>query len=450
MPIRQSNLKFYREYTVKLSHIGWNMAGLALPLLIALVAIPRLISSIGNERFGLLALAWALMTYAGVLDLGIGRALTQMVSRLRGQKQTEQVPTVLVTASRITLIAGLIGSAAIIIFDLLGGSRLIKTETIPPSEIRNAIFLLAIALPAQAMSATYRGMNEAYLNFKGISILRVFLGAINFAGPLAISFFSTDLTWLIASLVVNRICALLIYRRLALNCLNQHESGYPTEALSYSKETAKTLFSFGGWITVSSIVSPMMVQLDRFMIASMISAAAVTIYVVPYELIAQSMILVGAISSVIFPTLSRLIHEQPDKWQKYFHTWTIRVTLMMLVVCATIAYLMPYILHIWLGKDFQPTSVTVGRILCIGVLINTVGVMYYALIQSQGKASITAKIHLFELPLYLGFLYFALTKFGVVGAAVAWAARMALDTSLLMINARKLGTRQPSNPAESI
>lgn len=427
---------------MKLSHIGWNMGGLALPLLIALYAIPKLISSIGNEKFGLLALAWAMMTYAGVLDLGIGRALTQLVSKLRGREETDKVPVVLATASRITMIAGLVGSVAIVIFDLSGGSDLIKTDHIPREEIRNAIFLLAIALPAQAMSATYRGLNEAYLNFKGISILRILLGAINFAGPLVISYFTTNLAWLIASLVVSRVCALLVFRHLAFQCLKHNEPNYKKENLVYSGDIAKNLFTFGGWATVSSIVSPMMVQLDRFMIASMISAAAVTIYVVPYELIAQSMILVGAISSIIFPTLSRLIHEQPDQWRKYFYTWTIRVTVMMLIVCSTMAVLMPYILQIWLGKDFQATSVTVGRILCVGVLINTVGVMYYALIQSQGKASITAKIHLFELPLYLTFLYIALNQFGVVGAAVAWTARMVLDTGLLMFNAQKLNSEQ--------
>ena len=77
-----------------------------------------LITRIGDERFGMIALAWALMSFAGILDLGIGRALTQMVSRLRGQNMTEQVPAVFTTAARITLVAGLIGSAGIVIFDM--------------------------------------------------------------------------------------------------------------------------------------------------------------------------------------------------------------------------------------------------------------------------------------------------------------------------------------------
>ena len=420
------------------SHIGWNLFGLALPLLLALISIPLLIARIGDERFGMIALAWAFMSFAGILDLGIGRALTQVVSRLRGQKNTQNVPAVFATASRITLVAGLIGSVLIVAFDLLGGSSLLKTQTIPPSEIRNSIFLLAIALPAQAMSATYRGMNEAYMNFKGINILRVALGAVNFAGPLLISFMTTNLAWLMASLVVSRLAALFVFRHLAFSCLKKHEPDYTPQALVYSKENAKTLISFGGWVTVSSILSPLMIQSDRFMIASIISAAAVTTYVVPYELVVQNLILVSALSSVIFPTLTKLMQEKPDEWRPYFHKWLFRIGGLMLVVSVSLIFLMPHILELWLKHNFNPTSVTVGQILCAGIFFNSIGAMYYSMLHASGKSSVTTKIHIFEVPLYLIFLYFALHHFGVIGAAIAWASRMAVDTTLLFINAKRL------------
>jgi O-antigen/teichoic acid export membrane protein len=68
---------------MRVSHVGWNLAGLSLPLLVAALTVPHLVEVLGKEKFGLLALAWGLIGYAGVLDLGIGRAVTQLVSRLR-------------------------------------------------------------------------------------------------------------------------------------------------------------------------------------------------------------------------------------------------------------------------------------------------------------------------------------------------------------------------------
>ena len=117
---------------MRLSHIGWNLAGLSLPLLIAVVTVPQLISRLGNERFGLLALAWGLIGYAGALDLGIGRALTQWVARLRGEGNLLPISGILATANRITLLAGLLGGALIAIAALAGLGSWVKAATIAP------------------------------------------------------------------------------------------------------------------------------------------------------------------------------------------------------------------------------------------------------------------------------------------------------------------------------
>src|SRR5450830_1373771 len=98
---------------MRLSHVAWNLGGLAFPLGVAVLTVPHLIENLGQERFGLLALAWGLIGYAGTLDLGLGRALTQMVARLKGEGNFSSIPTVLATAGRITLVTGLIGGALI-------------------------------------------------------------------------------------------------------------------------------------------------------------------------------------------------------------------------------------------------------------------------------------------------------------------------------------------------
>ncbi|MDR3453493.1 MAG: oligosaccharide flippase family protein [Rhodoferax sp.] len=419
---------------MRLSHIGWNLAGLSLPLLVAAVTVPHLIAKLGNERFGLLALAWGLIGYAGALDLGIGRALTQMVARLRGDGNVSVIPDALATARRITLIAGLVGGVAITLVAFVGVSAWIGAKATSPAEIRNAMLLLAIALPAQAMSATFRGLNEAYLNFKGISLVRVGLGIVNFGGPYLVTLYTTQLPWLVATLVVSRLLALMIYRRLAYMCFDE-QPGIQRKGI-YSPPIARSLFSFGGWITVSSVVGPILTQADRFMVASVLSAAMVTIYVLPYEVVVQSLILVGAVSSVIFPTLSRLMHEQPDRWQAYFRRWLLAVAAMMLVVCALLALLLPMLLPLWIKTNLQPESIVVGQILCLGVFANAIGTMYYALLHAKGRSDLTAKLHLIELPIFIGALVILLNQYGIEGAAWAWVGRAVFDAIFLKILSR--------------
>src|SRR5712671_779118 len=58
----------------------WNLLSLVAPMLVALGAIPALIRTLGIDRFGILTLAWMLIGYCSLFDLGLGRALTKLVS----------------------------------------------------------------------------------------------------------------------------------------------------------------------------------------------------------------------------------------------------------------------------------------------------------------------------------------------------------------------------------
>ena len=58
----------------------YSLVGQAVPVLAAIFSIPILINALGAAGFGVLALAWMVTGYFGVLDLGVGRALTKMLS----------------------------------------------------------------------------------------------------------------------------------------------------------------------------------------------------------------------------------------------------------------------------------------------------------------------------------------------------------------------------------
>jgi len=59
---------------------GLNLAGQILPLGVAVAAMPYVIHGLGAERFGILSIAWTLLGFCGLLDLGLGRATTKFVA----------------------------------------------------------------------------------------------------------------------------------------------------------------------------------------------------------------------------------------------------------------------------------------------------------------------------------------------------------------------------------
>jgi O-antigen/teichoic acid export membrane protein len=411
-----------------LKSFSWTFAGLALPLAVAAATVPLLIDRVGPERFGFLALAWGLVGYAGAFDLGIGRAVTQRLASLQGSGAAEEALRVFRSGVRITQIAGAVGCMLLLAAASVGLHRYVGAETVAPREIFLAAALVAFALPIQSISSTYRGVNEAYGNFVGIGVLRIALGVANFGGPFLVSLLTTDLAWLVSTVLFSRVGALVVYRVLAMRSLPAVPG---LTKIGVDQGTMLGLFRFGGWYTVSTVLSPVLMQADRFFIGMLISAAAVTSYVLPYEVVIQSLVIVGAVTTVLFPAISRAVSEDAGRAREIYRYWLVRVGLGMAVLTGILASLMPWLLDLWLGSRVSEESATVGRILCLGVLLNSVGAVTFAYLHAHGWVRQTAIAHLVEVPIFLVALYWGVSTFGIIGAAAAWVLRMSIDTILL-------------------
>src|SRR5580700_4804936 len=88
----------------------WNLIGNGAPLIVAVFSIPVLIHGLGKDRFGVLALAWALIGYASLFDIGLGRALTQLVAKKLGSGGDHEIPALVWTSLLLTLALGVAGA----------------------------------------------------------------------------------------------------------------------------------------------------------------------------------------------------------------------------------------------------------------------------------------------------------------------------------------------------
>lgn len=410
---------------MRLSNVAWSAAGLAVPLAVAILCVPPLLHGLGAERFGLLSLVWALTAMSGLFDLGLGRATTRLIADQLGRGQLQAPRGTMSAAVRLAAIAGTGGGLLLALAAAAGVAGLLRTDTVTATEVGWALALLAPAVPLQTLTATYRGVGEACQRFRAVGLVRMALGVANFAAPLAVAQFTTLLPPLVAVLVGSRLLACWLFRRLA------HEALPAGPGMALASSERRQLLHSGGWFTVSAVVSPLLVQSDRFFIGVLVSASAVASYTVPFEIITQLLVGVTAVSTVALPSITRQLREDCRLARQTFRRWLLRVVVGMAVLTGGVALWLPWALPLWLGNALPAESIVIGRWLCLGVWINAIGAMHFAWLHAQGRFRETALLHLLELPLYVLLLMLLLRDFGVVGAAIAWTARVTLDSAAL-------------------
>lgn len=395
-------------------------------MLVSIIAIPLLIRGLGIDRFGVLTLAWMVIGYFSLFDLGLGRALTQLVSEKLSSGEEAQIPSLVWTSLALMFILGLLGALVLsmispwLLHSVLKIPELLKTET------QQAFYLLAAAIPIVIITAGLAGILSALQRFDILNAIRIPMGIYSLLAPLLILPFSQSLFLVTVILVLGRLVACGVHVVVCLRVMPALRSSF---ALRY--KDIKPLFYFGSWMTVTNVIGPLMVYLDRFVIGGIASVAAVAYYATPYEMITKLWIIPSAIVGVLFPAFAASYKQDDGRTVQLFVRGTKYVALMLFPVVLVITVFAHEGLQWWLGDDFAWHSTPVLQLLGIGVFINSLAMVFITLILGVGRPELSAKLHLLELPIYLPVLWWAIHNYGIEGAAIAWVGRVALDAVLL-------------------
>jgi O-antigen/teichoic acid export membrane protein len=410
---------------------AWNQLGQALPVLAALFLVPRLIQTLGVDRFGILSLAWMLIGYFTLFDLGVSGALTRLVAERLASRREDEVPALVWTALGLTTVMGLVGAG------LLAGSarwlvgHALRIPAALQPEALRLTWVLAAALPVVTGTAALAGVLSAQQRFGALNAIRIPMGILTYLAPLLALRVAPGLVSVALALAFVRVLGGIAH---LAACLAS------TPGLGARIVTRRSLLgpilSFGGWMTVTAVVGPMMVYFDRFLIGGRLSMAQVAYYTTPYDLLARLGILTVPILSVMFPALAASFDTDRPRAGRLFD-WSVRAVASLLFPAALImAVFAREVLTLWLGPGLAEHSHAVMRLLAFGVYANCIAQVALTLLQSSGRPDLGARVHLIEFPFYLLALWLLLGGHGILGVAVAWLIRVSADAVVLFVLAR--------------
>ena len=407
-----------------------NFVGGILPMFVALVTTPIYLHHIGAARYGVLAIVWMVQGYFGFLDLGLSSATSNRIAQLGDAPQRER-EAVLWTAMILNAALGLVGGVALYAlmhallayFDM---GEALRVELLP------ALPYVACLVPLSNLISVFNGALVGRERFGTLNAVTLPVTLMYQLVPLGAALvFGPNLRFLVFGTLVAGVAALTVTAFAVWRVFPLRLASGPR------RELVGQLFSYGAWISVTSLAQPLLETADRLMIGHALGPQAVTYYQVPFNLAARARLFPSVIARTLFPRLSALDAASGVALSSSVIRGLAAALTPMMVFGI---FLMHPFLSLWVGQEFASRAASVGETILVGIWINSLAWIAACHLQATGRPGIVARLQAYEMLPFLALLWWMLQHFGVLGAALAWSARNLLD-GVLLLHAARLDAR---------
>jgi O-antigen/teichoic acid export membrane protein len=410
---------------------SFNMIGNLVPLLFAALCIPVLTRELGPERFGFLTLIWALIGYFGIFDLGISKALVYHSSRAAASDDPTLLAPGIRAGLQIVLFFGMLGMLVLIAGSQPLAGYLIKTSSQVTAEAATALIIIGLTIPATTVGNALRGALEGLSRFRAAAIIKVVTGSAFFVVPAGLALIGiADLRYIALIFFVVRVVA-AVWCWLLICAEPLYLSSKGTKPTGVQR---RELLSYGLWALVSSVISPLMVYGDRFIISGVFGAAVVGIYAILQETLGRSLFVAASFTGALQPGLTR---ADSGRLKKDYRNYERILSLGMLVFYFFTWLVAQPLAEWWLGKSLEEYRL-LFLIFVIALFFNSLAQLPYALLLAKGRPDLPAKYHVAEFVFYMPLCIWATHNFGLNGAAGAWTFRVVMDYGLLKWTTREI------------
>ncbi len=404
-----------------------NIAGISLPLFIGLLAVRFTLRGLGEQAFGILSLLWVFLSNFALLDFGLSRAATKFAAEAIHQADKAKLSRLASTGLISSFFLGGLGG---IILALITPVLTVHLLTIPPDLIpatKKAFLFIAMGLPVLLATINIKGMLSAAQRFDLVNAVQIPMNSLGFLIPALSLFLKLDISQIILFIMVTRLAGCIAYLVICRRVLLAGRGFGPLDG-----KALKQLLSYGGWVTVSGIISPLLVYLDRFLVGSLLSITLLTYYTIPIETITRLRIFPTALMTTLFPEFSKPDQTGRPEYHAVLFSKSLRFTLLAMGFLGISLHLFSSeILTLWIGKDTALVSSPLFRILALTAIFNFAALVPFTYLQGIGRPDLPAKFHLGEIVFYPILLWIGLTRAGLTGAALVWSVRVIADAILL-------------------
>lgn len=395
-------------------NVGLNLGAQLIIIAINFATIPFIVGHLGAELFGIVALVQTIAGFAGILNVGIGRALVKYVSELYWRGETDKINELFQTAWAICLIAGSLACLIVVWPSHWISNTLFRgTETADADLITFAIYISAGALFSTIVLDAVSAIPLAAQRFWIRNTIQIGVTASWCLGSVALLNADYSIRSVLITYFLSNIAGAGGYIFFCMKLI----PGLSLWPRVHWTALVK-LANFSLPITISAISAILVTRLDRFILAYYLPIAAVAYYTLPYSMAEKMSTAVANVTSVVFPFASEL-HSMNAKGK--LHELYLRATKMLTVMILPMTVILvaiPWeILRFWLGEEYANQGATSMSLIGLSGYLNALTAVPSMICLAIGRVWLCAIFAFLTAAFNLVANFVLIPHFGISGAA---------------------------------
>ncbi len=383
------------------------------------VFIPLYIKFLGIEAYGLIGFYTMMQGMLLVLDLGLSQTMNRELARYSvvPDKASEARDLSRTLEVGYWTMGIVIGVAIVALAPLIAGNW-IKSGSLPVSTVQRTVRIMGMVAAIQWPASFYIGGLMGLQRQMQINIVRICMSSLGSGGAVVIMWLvyptiTAFFTWQILVAVLNvTVMGTLFWRSLPT-------AGRPAR---FDLGMMRSKWRFAAGMTGISLSAIILTQLDKLILSKMLSLEMFGYYVLASAVcnVIPNM-LVGPVFNALFPRFSSLVALNDDAALKTaYHQSSQLVAVIVLSVAIVLSMFAPDILLLWTrNQETTRMAAPIVRILVIGMALNGIMSMPYALQLAHGWTSLGFRIALLLIVALVPAIIFMTLNYGAVGAASA-------------------------------
>lgn len=408
---------------------GFRVMQTLVMVVIGFAMMPFLISTLGEDLYGLWVVIGSIVGTYYLLDLGFSQAVTRYVAKYIHQGNTEAANRIINTALVLYTLLGFLVLLISIVAAIFGVDALMG-ESRNISLAQTLLIILGLTLAIDFPAKSFPGIVSAYMRYDFVALVRTSKAILD---ALLIYIFLSNGFGLVAMAVITMVTGLIstgVYVRFTNSLFKE----LTFERSLVNVGTFKDIFHFSKWVFISDISTLLRSKMDIWFIAFFQSSAVLTVYYVPVRLIEYALQVLTQATGITGPIFTE--YYARNEIAKLHRSLSVFLKINVMfgaILLSGFVLIGEGFIRLWMGESFSyQDAYLVLVILALGRVAAYFSAPLQSLLMTFNRHSISAWVALLE-TLMSGLMMLVLVpKYGIFGAAVSITVPTILGRAIIV------------------